>query len=157
MVYAIFNTIDPSIVDPYDSLEDDETTTESGCTATTDPSTFWLSFSSILLGSVLLLALIALIVKNYRRRRLANVNDAKVHYQVKSRINYQKKEANKKEQSINTSKEEVEDNIEEVLEQPEEINNSEEETLDSYVYGEVQDFGSEETVSETSEDNKENN
>ncbi len=150
-IYAIFNNIDVEEIDPYESINEEETTDEddSGCAAERDPATFWLSFSSILLAAVLVLAILALFVRNIRRKRKARASDAKSHYTVTSRV----RKAPKK----NVVKEEIEDTIdEEVIDQPEveeteleevveEPTDSEEEnkeqTLDEYVYGEVQDFG----------------
>lgn len=144
MIYAIFNTIDPVEVDPY-ANEQTEEETESGCTAKTDPSTFWLSFSSIALGVVLVLAIVMLFVKNIRRRRKANASDAKSHYKVTSRSRVQKKTTEK----VTKAKEEViEDELIEELESEEP---AVEENLDTYVYGEVQDFGTnEESTTEES-------
>lgn len=147
VIYAVFNTIDPVAVDPYEKEADDDT--GSGCTAETDPSTFWLSFSSILLGAALVLAIIMLVIKNIVRRRKANANDAKSHYKVTSRVSYKKdtKKAEKEEISEDIFDDETADEIPAadvtINDETEEKN----ETLDDYVYGEVQDFGG-------SEDNK---
>jgi flagellar biosynthesis/type III secretory pathway M-ring protein FliF/YscJ len=137
MVYAVFNTIDPVEVDPYANAEE-ETEEESGCTAKTDPSSFWLSFSSILLGVALVFAILMLVVKNIRRRRKANASDAKSHFKVTSRVS-SKKDAKKEVKTVKVEEpEEVEQEIieEEVVESEEK-----EEALDDYVYGDVQDFG----------------
>lgn len=170
-IYAVYNTIDPVEVDPYASEEEEEETEESGCAAETDPSAFWLSFSSILLGVVLAFAIIMLVIKNVRRRRKANASDAKSHYKVTSRT----KLAKDAEKAKKTVKEETdEDTIEEVEEQSEVTEEpvieteetstdavEEEKTLDEYVYGDVQDFGeTEEVKSEDAtktEENPENN
>ena len=150
-IYAIFNTIDPVVVDPYES-ETEEEGESSGCVAETDPSTFWLSFSSILLGVVLVLAIIMLIAKNVRRRRKANASDAKSHYTIVSRTKI-KKPAKKEEieevVSYDETDEEqvVEEEITEENEQPAPENAE----LDDYVYGEVQDFGEEKENSENQE------
>jgi len=109
-IYAIFNTLDVEEVDPYDSIVEEE---KEGCAKETDPSTFWLSFSSILLGVVLVLALIALAVKVLRRKRIANRNDAKTQYEVKSRIS-----THKANQKIKESKKVVE--VEEPAEETQE-------------------------------------
>ena len=151
MIYAIYDTIDPILSDPYDN-EPTDTVTEEESLLDTDPATFWLSFSSILLGVVLLLAIIMLFIKNIRRRRKANASDAKSHYTVKSRVS--KPKADKKQK---VQKEEIvdEDSTEETLESEEvdtdvvetnddaqeEVEESQEQTLDDYVYGDVQDFG----------------
>ena len=156
MIYAVYNTVNPVVTDPYESIEDEET--ESGCTAKTDPSTFWLSFSSVLLGVVLVLAIVALIVKTVRRKRIANKSDAKTQYKVKSRIDShrenqkraaKKAKAAKVEETIDTGDEQSEpaqgeDSADGAAEEtaPE---SAEEQNLDAYVYGEVQDFGDAET------------
>ena len=153
MVYAIYNTLDPLDNNPYDDIEDDTTDEGSGCNATSDPSAFWLSFSSILLAAVLVAAIIALIVKRVRRKAKARRSDAKSHYKVKSRIQISKdnKKVNAKkkaeEQAENdngdnqpaeedTSAGEAETGNAESAETP-----AENRDLDEYVYGEVQDFG----------------
>lgn len=154
-VYAIFNTIDPVLVDPDSHTHDEEDAT-SGCTAETDPSTFWLSFSSIILAVVLLAAIIALFVKNIRRRHKANKSDAKSHYTITSRVKAKKK-AEKKARKVN---DEDVDEIEEVIEETpeteleqEQINEEVEESIETeqveetandYVYGDVEVFGNEE-------------
>ncbi|MBE5737908.1 MAG: hypothetical protein E7348_05850 [Clostridiales bacterium] len=158
MIYGVYNTIDPVIVDPYEKEVDEEETEEEETEV--DPAAFWLSLSSIILGVVLLLAIIMLFIKNIRRRRKANASDAKSHFKVVSRT---KKATNKKKAKANkvatpAKDEKVEDEVkeqtqEEVVEQteeqPTENESAEEQTLDSYVYGDVQNFG------ETSEENKE--
>ena len=153
MIYAIYNTLDPLDNNPYDDIEDDTTDEGSGCNATSDPSAFWLSFSSILLAAVLVAAIIALIVKRVRRKAKARRSDAKSHYKVKSRIQISKdnKKVNAKkkaeEQAENdngdnqpaeedTSAGEAETGNAESAETP-----AENRDLDEYVYGEVQDFG----------------
>ncbi len=172
-VYAIFNTLDVEAVNPYDSLEEETTEEEgSGCAAETDPSTFWLSFSSILLTVVLLLAIIALFIKKFRRKNKSS--DAKSHYTVKSRVRSvpkAKKETSKKEsKQEETEDEEIEKSIdeaeeveaEEILEETTEEQTetqsddsesqvSKEQTLDDYVYGDVQNFGEESDDSENKE------
>ncbi len=153
MIYAVYNSIDPVIVNPFDSIVEEEGTS-SGCTANSDPSTFWLSFSSILLGVVLVLAIIMLFIKNIRRRRKANASDAKSHYTVKSRTR-NAKPISKKIEKVEDIEEDTSTNeiIEETQDSDEE--QVEEQTLDSYVYGEVQDFGEE--TSETPETDNEGN
>lgn len=153
MVYAIYNTLDPLDNNPYDDIEDDTTDEGSGCNATSDPSTFWLSFSSILLAAVLIAAIIALIVKRVRRKAKARRSDAKSHYKVKSRIQISKdnKKVNAKKKAEEQAENDNGDN------QPAEEDTSvgatetenaesaetpaENRDLDEYVYGEVQDFG----------------
>lgn len=155
-VYAIFNTLDPVETDPYASTDEEETT-KGGCTVETDPSTFWLSFSSILLGVALAAAIIMLIVKNAIRRRRANASDAKSHYKVTSRSRIVKKATeDEKEQKVEepiVEEESEEESVEEPEEAQEEVSeeeNQEEKSLDEYVYGDVQDFG-EETKEKNSE------
>ncbi|MDY6367194.1 MAG: hypothetical protein SPL13_01590, partial [Clostridia bacterium] len=156
VIYSVFNTIDPVAIDPYDNTDED---TGSGCTAQTDPSTFWLSFSSILLAAVLVLAIIMLVVKNVRRRRKANKSDAKSHYNVTSRNKSKKKDQKVKKTTKQpeyvgyedepSKDEQVKDDVqEEVQEQTE--NNEE------YVYGDVQDFGSDVNSDVNNDENKNN-
>ncbi len=147
IAYACFNTLDPTpFVVPTDDAEED---TGAGCTAQTDPASFWLSFSSIIIGAALLFAIVMLFVRTIRRKRKANASDAKSHYKVTSRV------ANKKQnkKTKNTKREVVETesiNNEEIVETAETDNQTAEdgkaeETLDEYVYGDVQDFGETET------------
>ena len=148
----MFNAIDPVVKDPFEGKEEEEETKQ-GCTAETDPSTFWLSFSSILLGVVLVLAIIALFIKNFLRRRRRNASDAKSHYTIVSRTKKNKREKAKKEKlakkyDYDENEDEIdEDAIENVQDEQTTVEDVEEstteETLDSYVYGEVQDFGEE--------------
>ena len=142
--YAVYNTIDPVAVDPYANETEDEESANGGCTAETDPSTFWLSFSSILLGAVLVLAIIMLFVKNIKRRHKRNEKDAKSHYNVKSRYNKKNKSSKPKKQEFDDYEEEVEEPVTPAEEVVEEQPNEETETPDDYVYGDVQDFGEEE-------------
>ena len=146
-VYGILNTINPVASNPYDNIEPEDT--GSGCTAQTDSSTFWLSFSSILLAVVLVLAIIALFVKRFAAKRRANKSDVKAQYKVKSRSETQKAINKAKEQQAQKV-EEVEEEPETPAEQPEEVteepetateNTSDETEQTDYVYGEVQDFG----------------
>lgn len=156
MVYGVFNTINPVEVDPYASIEEEEE--ESGCAATSDPSSFWLSFSSILLAAVLVLAIIALFVKKFVAKRKANRSDVKAQYKVKLRTESQKAinkaKAKKAEKEAKADEEPETETHEEPAENTEvsEDNESEENTEDGenagdeteqtgYVYGEVQDFG----------------
>lgn len=159
-VYAVYNTVDPVVTDPYDSIVDDEDE-GSGCTANTDSSTFWLSFSSILLASALIVAVIALVVKNLRRKRIANKSDARSHYKVSSRTTAQKTiKAEKEKQTAQkkaAEKVEAEPAEETVKEPAEEIPEAEEtpsdaENSDAYVYGEVQDFGEDDKGAEETSD-----
>ncbi len=142
-IYAVFNTLDPVPNDPYaNDSSDDDTSTGSGCTAQTDPSTFWLSFSSIVLAVALVLAIIMLFVKNIRRRRKANASDAKSHFKVTSRY---KKEKKVKPVKRSYDDYEEDDRDEEytakVDDVPEEPAKENDEPTDEYVYGDVQDFG----------------
>ena len=154
-LYGIFNTINPVVSNPYDSIEPEEE--GSGCAAKTDSSTFWLSFSSILLAVVLILAIVALFVKRFAARRRANKSDIKAQYKVKSRTESQKAiKKVKEEQAKKLTEEEPADIAEEEIpetpiEQPEETaseetkteteNTGDETEQTGYVYGEVQDFG----------------
>ena len=159
-VYGVYNTIDPVETNPYDSIEEEE---EGGCAAESDPSTFWLSFSSIVLAAVLILAIIALFVKNLRAKRKSTKSDVKAQYKVKSRTEAQKaiKQAKEKQaKKVEEPAEKVED-VTETAEEAEEVSESTPETAENeeitetentetngddteqtgYVYGEVQDFG----------------
>ena len=163
-VYAIFNSIDPVAVDP-NVKEDDETTSE-GCVAETDPATFWLSFSSIVLAAALVLAIVMLFIKNLRARRKANKNDAKSYYKVTSR--YKEEEKPKKSKEKKAKKFIEQEEIDKALEEyNESVDNTEvpeeaevetaeevktEQSLDDYVYGDVQTFGSDDDSIETNED-----
>lgn len=160
ILYAVFNSIDPVEKDPYDAIPDEEES-DSGCTAETDPSTFWLSFSSILLGVCLVLAIIALFLKMFLRKRKANKNDAKSHYTVTSRIrskkNVVKDEIDENDYEEEIEETELEDDTPEDVEETEE-QTSEEQNLDEYVYGEVIEDFTEETnkQEESSNENQDN-
>ena len=150
-IYAIYNTLDVKESNPYDTLtEETKESCSTGCTATTDPSTFWLSFSSIALGAILFLAILALIIKNVMRKRRKNADDAKSHYKVTSRI---KTHNNNLKIKANEKVEETEDEILEEESTTEEIEEDkpEEKDLDSYVYGEVEEFDSNETKEDSEE------
>ena len=135
------------------SNESEDETEESGCTAQTDPSSFWLSFSSILLGVVLVLAILMLFIKNYRRRRKANASDAKSHFTVTSRTRNVKsaKAQNKEELPVEEPEEIFEEAFEDDNAEVSEETQETEQTLDDYVYGNVQDFGETETNADTTE------
>jgi len=157
LVFAIYNTIDPTPIDPNvdtETDEDEETETSKGC-ADVDPSTFWLSFSSILLGAALIAAMIMLVVKKIRSSKKKNANDAKSHYKVTSRNKtVNKVRTNKaKEDSDFDDDDEV---VEEVKEEETEETTTEEATEEEYQYGEVlEDFGddnNEETEETTTEE-----
>ena len=161
MIYAIFGTVDPLPENPYSTLVEEETTT-TGCNATInqDPSAFWLGFSSIALGVVLVLAIIALFIKNYRRRHAYDNSGAKSHYTVKSRTSYAKTDKKVEEETpVDDYEETIPETEEETTQQVEE---EKEQTLDEYVYGDVQDFGEteenseEEVETETTEESSEN-
>ena len=149
MIYGIYRTITPVEVDPYPS-DTDKDDSSNGCTAQTDPSTFWMSFSSILLAVALVVAIIMLIIKNVRRRIKANASDAKSHFTITSRIKGKKaKTVNKN--NVDTDEDDVDDEeIEQSdFEQQTEEEIQEEQTDDnldnaeenSYIYGDVQIFG----------------
>ncbi len=147
MIYAAYNLQDPIVNDPFESVDTDDSTS-SDTNSNINSGNLWLSLSSIILGVSLLGAIIALIVKNVRRRRIANASDAKVHYDVRSRARVIKNEQEKKK---NLVKENLDDYVEEDYNESEEDyvalpEKSEEqseitETLDDYVYSDVQDFG----------------
>ncbi|MBO7187410.1 MAG: hypothetical protein J6V68_03340 [Clostridia bacterium] len=142
-IYAVMNSINPVEVDPYaDETTEEETETESGCTATFDSATFWLQFSSIALVVVLILAMIALIVKILRRKHKAKVK-VRSRYSVTSRnktYNAQKEKQQAKAKSLDDIlNENTEDSINN---ESEEETATEEET--EYSYGEVlEDFSDE--------------
>ncbi len=145
-VYAVYKTLEVDAVDPYLSLEDDteEDAENSGCAAGSDPSAFWLSFSSILLGVILLLAIIALFIKNYRRKHRRSKEDAKSHYKIKSRVSTPKKIV-EEEPEEDIVEEQAENDVETIEESAtvEDVENEQKESVDEYVYGDVQDFGTE--------------
>ncbi len=145
VVYGIFNSIDPIVYNPYNSLPAEPT--GSGCTGTVDASTFWMSFSSILLSVALLLALVMLFVKRFILKRKANASDAKSHYKVRSRYSTAKAIKQNKEKTVEDSEETPPTEEEEVVEEEVEILNEETENQpeeSDYEYGEVQDFGKDE-------------
>ena len=165
-VYAVFNTLPEYrvAVDPNSSSDDDNK--DSGC-ANTDPGVFWMSFSTILLGVALAVAIIMLIVKRVRIKAKANKNDAKSHYKVTSRYNA-KNDKKKTEAKVTETKAEADNSetnadatetetTEDAKEETEATENTE--TLDDYVYGDVQNFGDaeeEKTDSSESSENVEN-
>lgn len=156
MIYAVYNTIDPVVVDPYENEPSDEEETEEETEL--DPASFWLSLSSIILAVALLGALTMLIIKNVRLKMKANASDAKSHYKVVSRS---RKSSVIKTNATNEA-EKLEADIEEtdieVAEETEEVEQeATEQTLDEYVYGDVQVFGgAEENAEQTSEETSEN-
>ena len=158
VVYAVYNTIDPIPNDPYENTSNIED--ESGCTATSDPSAFWLSFSSILLGAVLVLAIVMLVYRTLHRKKVANRSDAKTHYKVTSRYKAPKKVEVKKEKPAKVKAfegyedDDIDSYDQSVNDEVSETEESIDEKLNEYVYGDVQDFGSEETSIE--EENKDN-
>lgn len=119
---------------PSDSDSSDEET-GSGC-QDVDQSTLWISLSSLILAVALVVAIIALIVKRVRIKRQKNQNDAKAHYNVKSRNKTQETISQKKSAKV-------------VKEVPEETTTEEPEAeAEEYQYGEVlEDF--DDSVSET--------
>lgn len=185
-IYAVFNTVDPVVTDPYDNLPQEEES--AGCSTGADPSTFWLSFSSILLAAVIVLALIALIVKNVIRKHNSAKSDVAIQYKVKSRAETHK--AIRKAQEKKAEKEAAEndavapDQADENAEDAEPVSETEAEsetdvadnsaeedsenpedktTIETdYVYGDVQDFGDmtldvENAPEQSQEDNGEDN
>ena len=164
MIYAVYNTLDPVETAEEESTdtETEQPEEEADNTASAD---FWLQFSSILLVVVLILAVIALFIKNYLRRRKANKSDAKSHYKVVSRVKKNAKSEAKVEDVEDDEEEieQVEDVEEELEEQPVEENEQVEETeqaeqtLDDFVYGDVQNFGEEsEETKQSSQDDSTN-
>ena len=168
VVYGVYNTIDPVAKNPYDDIEE-ETPVESGCTVSSNPSTFWLGFSSIILAVALVIAIITLIIKRVRAKIRANKSDAKSHYKVTSRISNKKVDKQAKVKNVKT--EEIEETIDETVEETqeevveetveetetEETENAETTESDEYVYGEVQSFDEEnkvETEQETETETK---
>lgn len=148
MIYAVLNTIDPVETDPYASIEDEEES--SGCCASNeevDSSTFWLTFSSIVLAVALFFAILVLIIRKVVAKRRANKSDAKSHYKVVSRIKTKKssKKEDKALKDIEEYKEQLDKELEEQEIEPQDVEESESETeisidekhLDSYVYGDV--------------------
>ncbi|MBE5756446.1 MAG: hypothetical protein E7342_01470 [Clostridiales bacterium] len=140
-LYTIFNTIDPS-ESVIPSIDNDE---GSSCTTNYDPSTFWLSFSSVLLAAAIFVALVAVIVKTFRTKNKKNKSDAKSHYKVVSRnkiTKVAKKEVSFEDFEDTTDEivEEVTEPVEEITEEPvEEVQETEE--SEEYTYGEVlEDF-----------------
>lgn len=149
IIYAVYNTIDPLVVDPFESDETTDSTGGASCTATTDPATFWMSISSILLAVVLVGAMIMLIIKRFRIRKEANKNDAKSHFKVTSRYTPKSdKKVKSKKDDADYYDEEIETSEEDFVEEVEEEKPAEEKTLDEYVYGDVQDFGEDSTDKE---------
>lgn len=156
MIYAIYNTLPDyyDVTDPYDSEPSDEDA-GSGCTAKSDPATFWLSFSTIILAVALAFAMIALIAKRVITKRKANKSDAKSYYKVKSKYSASKanksakkekreqsaSDDDKPDESVSEEKDEAQDSSTEEIasENTEQPETSTEEN--DYVYGEVQDFG----------------
>ena len=165
--YAVFNNVGKT----YDSIEDNEDTDGSGCNATGDPSAFWLSFSSILLAAILILAIIALIVKHVRRRIKANQSDAKSHFKVKSRIELSKdakklaakKKAREEKEAAEAEEYDVKENDDILPSKDDTANEENKDTpvenqdLDDYVYGEVEDFGDAVTNEDTDNDSDSEN
>lgn len=159
MIYAIYNTLPDyyDVTNPYDSEPSDDDA-GSGCTAKSDPATFWLSFSTIVLAVALAFAMIALIAKRVVTKRRANKSDAKSYYKVKSRYSSSKanKSAKKEKREQTDAKDEEsipDESASEETVDSQESADSEETTSENaeqsesapeendYVYGEVQDFG----------------
>ncbi len=142
LLLVSFATLNPTENDPYASTDDDteDTTEKTGC-ADVDASTLALSLSSIILAVALVAAIVAVIVKAILRKVKRNKKDAKSHYKVTSR--------NKTNKAIKAKAEASQSESEETLE---EIDEPEETPAEEYTYGEVlEDFGDEEKVEETVE------
>ena len=127
LIYASYATIEVEDYDPFDSIVEEE---GSGCTAETDPSTFWLSFSSILLAVVLILAIIIVFIKQIRRRRKYYSHDKRENFKISTKQSAHKRNQEKKKQ---VEEELGDEENEEVA--PENVD------LDDYVYGDVENFG----------------
>ena len=175
-VYAVFNTINPVEHNPYDDITEEET--ESGCNMNSDPSTFWLSFSTILLAVVLVAAIVALFIKRFAARHRSRKSESKSQYKVKSRTETQKeikkakeKQAQAEKKARETEQSDDEDlDIGDLSDEPEsqtetaesaesagetDENNGDDTEQSGYVYGDVQDFG--DMTLEIPEDNKTEN
>ncbi len=160
-IYAVFNSIDVVEVDPYLSIVPDEPT-DNGCTAKSDPSTFWLSFSSLVLAVALVGAIVALLVKSIRRKLKYRKSDAKSHYNVKSRISAKKLIEKNKEVEVEESLEDKTTDVEEENNQVDETSNEDEQLEvqleeDSYIYGDVQNFGETDELNQNDEENDSKN
>ena len=159
VVYGVFNTIDPIANDPY-ADEEEEEDTAAGCVAESDPSTFWLSFSSILLAVVLFAAILVLILRRSALKRKANKSDALSHYKVTSRIRTSKQPNTEKstEETTPIEDKKVETESLEMKEIQEEKPTEETSNEEEYIYGEVQSFGEEkEENKEETSSNEDNN
>ncbi len=160
MIMAVYSSIDPVVTNPYDAITEEEET-ETGCAKQTDPATFWLSFSSIVLGVVLVLAVLILFIKNLRRSRKYYKED-KANFKIQSKTATHKRNQEKlkaQAEKQNAKAEEIPEEVEEISEETaEEITEEvveteeasekapEEQDLDSYVYGDVQQFGEEQAT-----------
>ena len=167
-IYSVLNTIEK--VETTEEADEEENPESTGCTAKTDAPTFWLSFSSILLAVVIVLAVIALFVKNVKRRGGFRKKEIKSHYSVQSRNKALKdaKARRERAKAAETVEDDTSDAAEETIEseKTETVSESEttedaeeqkeETTLDEYVYGDVTDFGETETNEEKPEENGEN-
>ena len=158
-IYAVFNSLDVIEEDPYRNIVEEEST-DSGCTAKTDPSTFWLSFSSLVLAVALLTAIIALVIKGIRRKMKYRKSDAKSHYNVKSRIsakkNIEKAKEIEVEEDLDVDQPETDTMVEnETTDQVDDETFEQEQTEDGYIYGDVQNFGEQEES--IKDDNSEEN
>lgn len=154
-VYAIYNSIDPKITIPTvtEEVEDETTdaTVEEGKGCKAQGGAFWLQFANILLATLLILIVLFIVVKHFRKK-FKKTQKVKSHYNVSSRnkVLNETKKAEKIEKSINKANEEPATETEEVVEDVvEEVNNEEpatetEEVAEEteYTYGEVlEDFG----------------
>jgi hypothetical protein len=150
-VYAIYNSIDPKITIPTAEEEVEDETTDAvvdegkGCKA--QGGTFWLQFANIALATLLIVLVLFIIVKHFRKnfKKQAKI---KSHYNVSSRnkVLSETKKAEKIEKAVNKVNEEpIEEVAEEVTEEVNEepVETTEESTEETeYTYGEVlEDFG----------------
>ncbi|MBO5285971.1 MAG: hypothetical protein J6B16_03635 [Clostridia bacterium] len=154
-VYAIYNSIDPKITIPSAEEEvEDETpeevvTEESGCKAT--GGTFWLQFANIALATLLILMVLFIIFKHFRKKFKKNAK-VKARYNVSSR-NKALSDAKKAEKAEKAAKEAATEDVapettEDVVPEATEATETAEEVEGNdgdeteYTYGEVlEDFG----------------
>ena len=93
-VYAIYNTINPTEIDPWaqyeEEKEDEDTEEKAGCIDFSSEA-FWLNLASILLAVALFIAIFMVVVKAIRKRKLNSNKNIKSHYTVSSRNAIKKK------------------------------------------------------------------
>ena len=146
-VYALYNTVNPTESTIPSDEEETEETEGSGC-GEVDPSTFWLSLSSILLGVALLAAIVMLVVKAVRRKKRSKKNTAKTQYKITSR---NKTNAEIKAKNEKAAREKAAKEAGSAAENAEEKSETTAEAEEEYTYGDVlEDFSddTEDTVEE---------